>query len=316
MRIGLLPVDSKSNFPNLALMKLSRYHKERGDEVEFANPLFGDYDILYRSKVFTFTPDDMNIYHAHEERRGGTGYGIFENLPEEIDMLQPDYSFFGIDDVAYGFTTRGCCNRCEWCVVPRKEGQIHAYMNIEDIAAGNNTRNLILMDNNVLASEFGIRQIETAAKRGYRIDFNQGLDARRIDESLAKLLARVKWIRYIRLACDTSSQIPQVLKAMQLLRNADWKGEIFIYSLLRDFEESLNRLNVFHNMHDNRIVPFAQPYIDYSGKRDVPQWQKDMAHWCNRKWIFNTCEFAEFEPRKGFFCREYIEQNNLTKKEL
>jgi hypothetical protein len=56
MNIGLVDVDGHSGFPNLALMRISAYHKSKGDRVEWANPLFGNYDRVYQSKVFTFTP--------------------------------------------------------------------------------------------------------------------------------------------------------------------------------------------------------------------------------------------------------------------
>jgi hypothetical protein len=54
-RIGLVDVDGH-NYPNYALMKISAYHKSIGDSVEWANPLFGHYDKVYESKIFTFTP--------------------------------------------------------------------------------------------------------------------------------------------------------------------------------------------------------------------------------------------------------------------
>lgn len=52
MRIGLVDVDGRGGYPNYALMKLSAWHKAQGDSVEFANPLFGEYDRVYLSKIF------------------------------------------------------------------------------------------------------------------------------------------------------------------------------------------------------------------------------------------------------------------------
>lgn len=119
MNIGLIDVDGH-NFPNLALMKISAYHKSIGDNVEWANPLFDDYDRVYKSKVFTFTNDNYDIYNC-EVIKGGTGYDIQSRLPIEIDAMQPDYSIYGIKDVSYGFLTRGCPNKCKWCIVPIKD---------------------------------------------------------------------------------------------------------------------------------------------------------------------------------------------------
>ena len=133
MRIGLLAVDSQ--YPNLALMKLSAYHKAEGDSVEWYNPI-ERYDRVYMAKVFTFTQDYGYYVNADKVERGGTGYEIRKVLPPEIDRLQPDYSLYPRIDgkTAYGFLTRGCPNRCKWCVVPRKEGAITPYMDVEEVA--------------------------------------------------------------------------------------------------------------------------------------------------------------------------------------
>lgn len=179
MKIGLVDVDGH-NFPNLALMKISAYHKQRGDKVSWAEPLFANYDKVYKSKVFTFTEDDHTPYSC-EVVKGGTGYDIVSSLPKEIDTMQPDYSIYPFIDnhTAYGFLTRGCPNRCKWCIVPKKEGPVKPYMTVDEIATNGRT-SLVLMDNNVLASPYGLSQIEIIADRGYKVDFNQGLDARLI----------------------------------------------------------------------------------------------------------------------------------------
>ena len=120
MRIGLVDVDGH-NFPNLALMKLSAWHKCRGDTVEFADPAARRYDKVYMSKVFTFSRDCTDRYDC-EVVRAGTGYRDYATiLPEEIEHICPDYSLYGVKE-AYGFLTRGCVNHCPWCVVPHKEG--------------------------------------------------------------------------------------------------------------------------------------------------------------------------------------------------
>lgn len=120
--IGLVDVDGH-NFPNFALMKISAWHKAHADNVEWALPMFGNYDKVYMSKIFTFTPDCMVIYDCPVER-GGSGYDLHKDLSNEIDRLQPDYSLFPFvnDKTAYGFLTRGCPNKCPWCIVPEKEG--------------------------------------------------------------------------------------------------------------------------------------------------------------------------------------------------
>ena len=305
MKIGLLDVDGH-NYPNLALMKISAYHKAQGDDVEFANAMFGSYDRVYKSKVFTFTQDDHSIFDC-EVLKGGTGYGIYTPLPDEIDRLQPDYSLYNIKDVAYGFITRGCPNKCKWCIVPKKEGAVRPYMDIQEIAEGNNTKNLILMDNNVLASDFGLEQIEKSIRLGYKIDFNQGMDARLITEDIAKLLASAKWLTYIRVACDQSSQIKHVLNALELLRKHGYKKELFCYCLLQDFKESYERMKFLYD-YRGQITPHCQGYRNFDDPNQIlPKWQTDMMRWANRRMLYKSTWVDEYEPRKGFRFKNYKE---------
>lgn len=306
MNIGLLAVDSQ--YPNLALMKISAYHKKEGDSVEWYNPI-SHYDKCYMAKVFSFTPDYGYYIHADEVEKGGTGYDLHKTLPEEIDRLQPDYSIYPQIDskTAYGFLTRGCPNRCRWCIVPEKEGKIAPYMDVEEIAVDGRT-NLILMDNNVLASGYGLTQIEKIVKRKYKVDFNQALDARLVTDDIARLLAKVKWIKRIRFGCDTPGQIAECERAISLLRGHGFTGEVFLYCILMDFKESLCRINHWREK-DKRVIPYAQPFRDVNNPHQIiPQWQKDMARWTDRKELYRACEFKDFEPRKGFKCKQYFDR--------
>ena len=304
MNIGILGVDS--NYPNLALMKISAFHKSRGDKVEWYNQLCR-YDKAYFSKVFSFTPDFGYYIQADEVEKGGTGYDLHKALPEEIDRLQPDYTIYPQIDrkTAYGFLTRGCPNHCKWCIVPKKEGTVKPYMDVEEIAISGRTH-LILMDNNVLASDFGLQQIEKIIKNGYRVDFNQGLDARLVTNEIALLLAKVKWIKRIRFGCDTPQQIGECERAIELLGKHSYHGEVFLYCILMDFEESFARINYWKDK-SKRIIPYAQAYRDISNPHQIiPQWQLDLAHWTDMKELYHSCEFKDFEPRKGFRCNEYF----------
>lgn len=308
MRIALLDVDGHNGHPNLALMKLSAYHKNRGDTVEWYNAIDGHYDIAYLSKVFTHTADYMEYIHADRIEKGGTGYSLTKELPKEADLLQPDYSIYpSIDNkTAYGFITRGCPNKCKWCIVPKKEGNVRPYMDVEDIAINGRT-NLILMDNNILASDYGLQQIEKIIKLGLKVDFNQAMDARLVTPEIGKMLARVKWIKRIRFGCDTEQQIGHCERAIELIDSAGYKGEYFFYCMLHgDIRENLSRVNHWKN-RGKRYLPHCQPYLDFNSRiQNIPQWQLDMARWADRKEIFRTVEFAEYEPRKGFKCKEYI----------
>lgn len=311
MRVAILDVDGH-NFPNLALMKIARWHRMRGDSVEHYTPLFGHYDRVYMAKVFTHTPPyPYAIANAKEIVKGGTGYDIKSALPGEIDHVQPDYSVYPFVDrhTAYGFLTRGCCNRCPWCIVPLKEGRIRPYMDVDEIAIEGRT-NLILMDNNVLACGFGLHQLEKIAARGYRVDFNQGLDARLVTTDVARLLASVKWTRYLRFGCDTAKQVQECERAMQLVDSFSLKPrEYLLYTMIYgDIEECYSRIGHWRGSRfHGRVKCQSQPMLDFSrAHQDIARWQIDMARWSNRKEIYSTVDFKDYRPRKHFACGEYF----------
>ncbi len=149
MKIGLLDVDGHK-FPNLALMKISAWHKKLGDDVEMFFP-FNHYDRVYMSKVFTFTPDFNTCINADEVIKGGTGYDLKNKLPEEIESIYPDYSLHGIKNTAYGFLTRGCPRGCEFCIVGEKEGKCsHKVADLKNF--WNGQKEVKLLDPNLLAA--------------------------------------------------------------------------------------------------------------------------------------------------------------------
>lgn len=307
MKIGLIAVDSKH--PNLALMKISKWHKQIGDDIEWYDGM-SHYDKVYAAKVFTFTPNFEYFINADVVEHGGTGYNLHKVLPEEIDRLQPDYSIYPQIDgkTAYGFLTRGCPNKCKWCIVPQKEGNIHPYMDVDEISVEDRT-NLILMDNNVLASDYGLEQIEKIVERKYRVDFNQALDARFVTDDVAKLLAKVRWLNYIRFGCDTSKQIAECEKAMKLIDSyRDTPMRYLLYTIIiGDMNECYERVS--HFRENSRVRIMAQPYRDFNNpKQVIPQWQKDMARWAMRREFYACCDFKDFEPRKRFKCKQYFNE--------
>lgn len=329
MKIGLIDVDGHGMrkkrgamvYPNLALAKIAAYHKRLGDTVEWYEPLFSSgYDKVYAAKVFSFTPDYEYPIQAKEVIKGGTGYDIHSLLPAEIDDIQPDFSIYENvpADTSFGFLTRGCPNKCFWCIVPRKEGEIKQYWDVDKVANGK--KKLVLMDNNILAAGYyAIEQLDKIIARGYHIDFNQALDARLVNAEFAERLAKIKWIHSrIRFGCDTTAQIAQCQRAMDLIHSYGFRGEFFLYTMIggkNDFRECYERINywrekllAFRKTHESYAVyPYAQPYRDPTGRTaEVPQWQKDMAQWCNKRMIFCSVPFEDFSPRKGFTCKHHF----------
>ena len=279
-------------FPNYALMKISAYHRQQGYEVEWWNPLC-KYDRIYSSKVFDFTPVDP--YLPDDAIRGGTGYRdlpMDKTLPQEIDNMYPDYSIYPDCDYAIGYLTRGCPNHCRWCVVPEKEGMIRPYRTWQEVVR-KDTDKLVLMDNNILACDHGISQLQSLIGSGYRIDLNQGMDARLVTPEVAEILSRLSWIRFIRFSCDQKSQIEPIRHTLELLgRHGVRPYRVFIYLLvtkdIRDAAERVEALkgykgiNLYAQAERNErlgIVPnalqleFAQRYI-YGGCYRAETWKQ------------------------------------------
>ena len=163
MRIGLIDVDGH-NFPNIPLMKLSAWHKQHGDSVEWYSPMFsGHMDRVYMSKVFSGSPDYEYYVDADEIIKGGSGYCITLvdgkevydrakdlSLSYEIEHIYPDYELYGITDTAYGFLSIGCPRGCDFCHVQAKEGAV-SYKVADLFEFWNGQKNIVLCDPNILA---------------------------------------------------------------------------------------------------------------------------------------------------------------------
>lgn len=237
MTIGLHDADkdkkskNRKVFPNYALMKIAAYHKSLGDTVEWWSK-DKRFDRVYSSKVFGFTPENPDL--PPDTVKGGTGYSLFSELPPEIDEMFPDYSIYPNCDYAIGYITRGCPNHCRWCVVPRKEGVIRAYRDWHDLVRPDSDK-LVLMDNNILACDYGLKQLESLIDSGIKIDLNQGMDARLVTDEIAQILSKLKWIRFLRFSCDSIPQIAAIHKTSEMLEKHGIKpSKLFIYLLVTD----------------------------------------------------------------------------------
>lgn len=283
-KIGFHDADD-TDYPNLALMKLSAWHKAQGDNVEWFRPLLGPYDHVYSGKVFTFT--EGYPYLPDHATRGGTGYGNPQDLDDHVEHAMPDYDLYNIN-YSMGFLTRGCPRNCPWCFVPEKEGDVREHADIEEFAAH---RDVVLMDNNVLAHPHGLAQIEKMAKLGLRVDFNQGLDARMIDDGIARLLSKLTWLKPLRLACDFKGQMKSVQKAVELLRWHNVKpNRYFCYLLVKDVPDAVERVRFLKGL---LVDPYAQPYRD---KENTPptEEQRLFARWVNDKGDYRIIPWEDY----------------------
>lgn len=286
MKVALHDADAehlkrRDKFPNYALMKISAWHKANGDTVEWFNPIEAHlYDKVYSSKVFDFTPE--NDYLPPDTIKGGTGYGIFEDLPKEIDDMFPDYSIYPECDYAIGFLTRGCPNKCANCYVPQKEGAIRPYRTWDQIVRSD-TKKLVLMDNNITAHPHGVEQLRQIAETDYAIDINQATSAFSITPEIAQIFAKLKWIKYIRFACDRKPQIEGLYRAAKMLEEAGIpNSRLFVYVLItKDLDDDLERIYALRKLKG--VTIYGMPYVDNRIGEVPEKWQKAMA----QKYIYS-----------------------------
>lgn len=301
MKIGLIDVDGH-NFPNVALMKIASWHRSQGDEVEMAVPMFGEYDRIYASKIFTFSHDfNPYEYNCNEFVRGGTGYDVKSRLPDEIEQhrglaydLYPQYPF------SVQFYSRGCIRKCPFCLVRDKEGYIHP---VDPMEWNPNAQWIEVLDNNFFANPKWREAVEDLLRQNLPVNLH-GVDVRIMDEEQAKALKSMKMKGYIHIAWD----LPQLDLTPQLesmVKHISAR-KIVCYVLVgfnSTVERDLHRLNTLKRLG---ILPFVQPYRDFENRRQVTQYEKDIARWANRAWLFKSMDFKDYEPRKGFKCEQYL----------
>lgn len=288
MRIGLIDVDGH-NFPNLALMKISAYHKAKGDKVEWVEPLFGTYDLVYQSKVFTFTPDFNTAIRTDYIIKGGTGYDLQNKLPPDIENICPDYSLYGIKDVAYGFLTRGCPRGCEFCIVAEKEGCYSKKVaDLKQFWYGQ--KEIKLLDPNLLACPEHEELLQQLIDSKAWIDFTQGLDIRLMTETKAKMINRLR-IKMIHFAWDNYE-----FKTYEKLRQY---RPMFNFDMRRLRVYVLTNFNTTIEQDLERIYKLIEldydPYVMIYDKEHAPKQIKQIARWVNNKYIFHSGKCNSFD---------------------
>lgn len=301
MTIGLIDVDGH-NIPNLALMKLSAWHKAQGDLVEWWWG-FGEYDRVYMSKVFdeTYSPDISEPLNAREIIKGGTGYGLDNHLPDEIEHIYPDYSLYPklTQDTAYGFLTRGCPRACDFCIVAGKEGR--ASRKVADLSEWWSGQKYIeLLDPNLLACREHMELLGQLADSGARVNFNQGLDARFLTlENIEAINAmRVKDIHFAWDYMDFTTN-DAVLRGLWLYRerasrrvHGAWGTVYVLTNFNTTMDENLFRI---YTLRDLGFDPYVMVYDKPRAPRDIRLLQR----WCNNRRIFRSePDFYKYDPRR------------------
>ena len=310
MKIGLIDVDSH-NFPNIPLMKISAYHKAKGDDVEWCIPLL-HYDIVYVSKVFgdEYSTMDMTVINADKIIYGGTGFAIkvvdgvevfektkHEELPQQIESTYPDYSLYPelTKGKAFGFLTRGCPNNCGFCCVSKKEGLVtHKVANLSDW--WNGQKEIILLDPNILAYRQHTELLEQLANSGAYVDFTQGLDARFINEKNIEILSKIK-IKTVHFAFDLMKNEKQIINGLKLawerLKLNDSKAIVYILTNYdTTIKEDLYRVKA---VQDIGYLPDIRIYR----KNALPKRHilRDLQRWCNNRILYRSTKFFDYVPR-------------------
>lgn len=309
MKVGLIDVDGH-NFPNIPLMKISNWHKAQGDSVEWYDPMFSDdMDIVYMSKVFSFTEDYLYPIRAKKIVQGGSGYcislvdgkEIYDkskdiNLPPEIEHIYPDYSLYGIEDTAYGFLTRGCPRGCDFCHVEAKEGR-RAFKVADLSEFWNGQKNIVLCDPNILACREHPDLLQQLIDSKAYVDFNQGIDIRLTNKRNIALINQIK-VKQIHFAWDNhKDDLTRYFERYKALAKHKPHGHYGMVYCLVNFgstiEEDLYRIYTLRDME-------FDPYVMIYNKDDLPKGHelKKLQRWVNNKFIFRSCKtFEEYKTR-------------------
>lgn len=311
MRIGLIDVDGGKSFPNLALMKISAWHKNQGDDVSWYNPFDGWFDIVYLSKVFSFTPDYDYVINADVIKRGGSGYCIdlvngkevFHQerdvqLPYEIEHIFPDYSIYPhlTQDTAFGFLTRGCPRGCSFCIVEKKEGKCSR--KVADLSEfWNGQKNIVLCDPNILACKDWKPLLQSLIDSHAVIDFNQGLDIRMMTPEKIEMLNRIK-IKQIHFAWDRYQDKNLVLPKFKMwseMAKITRSRDVIVYTIV-NFDTTLDQdLERIYTLREMGLWAYVMIY----DKEHCSPIYKQLQRWVNNRFVFAKCErFEDYTQSK------------------
>lgn len=298
--MDILLIDVDSVIPNLALMKISAYHKSIGDNVGFN---INDPDKIYVSIIFEkhkHWADGLKFYYPNADIDvGGSGYDLNKKLPDYIDNQTPDYDLYKECDRYYGFTTRGCIRNCYFCIVRKKEGNFKRLYNSANDALKSITGNdyerfdkIEFLDNNILADkEWFLELTEYLEYRPYKIDFNQGLDIRLVDDEIAQSLSKLSPINCWKFAFDDMGYRDHVKKGIAILNKngVNVRTSVMFYVYCHDdqhFNDTLERCRLLKEWG-------ATPYIMLNQNTKHTKRMKNLKRWC-RPWIFWSIDYNDY----------------------
>lgn len=301
VNVALIDIDSH-NFPNLALMKLSAWHKAHGDKTFLVRPadfllggnLFAPYDKVYGACVFTENAKLAKEIEAAGGYVAGSGTGKTDTLQEEIEHIMPDYSLYGITETAYGFLTRGCPRRCPFCIVSEKEGaESRKVADLSEWWAGQ--KYIKLLDPNLLAAPEADSLLWQLYRSEAYIDFTQGLDARLLNWNRSEFLAKMR-IKRLHFAWDNPRdyvckiQLQHFAEAAIKHKTDYVKYKVYVLTnYWSSHQEDLYRI---YWLRENGYDPYVMIY----DKANAPKETRYLQRWVNNKRIFRTINtFEEYD---------------------
>jgi len=304
--ISLFDLD-RTGFPNVALMKLSAWHKAHGDTVLPLNSGIPA-DRRYGSAVFTWNRRKADALVAQGAIVGGSGVSLTNKLPSEVEAMRPDYSLYGID-YGVGYLMRGCIwtnETCPACIVPTKEGKPREVATIDDLLNRESHRSrpfVVLMDNEFFWREkWAIARMEEFSARGIDWCPSQGLDVRVVTPRIADALAASPFWnvnhsrRQITFAFDDIATERLYRRGVELVlsRMKAWHLQSFVLvGLNSTIEQDLRRIAI---IREYGIDPFVMIFRDQStGQAARDRVRRNLARWVNRR-LYKTCTFEDYEP--------------------
>jgi hypothetical protein len=322
MIVRLTQLDGFS-LPNIALMRLSAWHKRNGDTVVYMSTpdrMLGEieeYDRTYGSAIFGNSRNLVERFVATWPGAivGGTGSRSYSDVETYVgrNFHEFDYSLYPKFTPSIGFSSRGCRGCCPFCVVPMKEGAIRSVAAIEELRRkDSDCMDIVLLDNDFFGQPEWFDRCKELDGR-YRVNLNQGINVRRISDEQAKWAVRLNVMdvtfskRRLYIAWDNLKEETAFFNGVVRLLEAGFKpGELMVYMLI-GYEQQETIEQIMYR-YDKINGAGMLPYPMIFGDNPIPVLRK-FQRWVVRHYddfvpwetFVNGVSIASQDDRQGAF---------------